>query len=104
MRELMAIIKLGTLYCYTTEDNIGGDHPYLKLDGEKVWGPVRMTDGQSERIGATHGFSGSVVVELFEEDDLDPDDLLGRHTLSEGSGKVEFARDGAHYVLDYEIN
>lgn len=100
----MPTIKLGSLKCLNTEDNIGGDHAYIKVEGKTVWGPVRTMEEFDQNIGTSTKFSGKVVVELWDEDDADGDDLLGQHTLSSGSGTIEFTRDGAHYTLKYSID
>ncbi|TDD03543.1 hypothetical protein E1181_20295 [Saccharopolyspora terrae] len=100
----MPKIKLTRLKAINNEDNVGCDHPYLKLDGDVVWGPERVCEEfDIEITDVNRSFSGSVTVELWEEDDVDGDDLLGRHSLKSGSGSVEFTRDGAHYTLGYAI-
>jgi hypothetical protein len=66
----MPKITLGPLKCINTEDNILGDHPYIKVDGEKVWGPVRMLEDFDDPVGVTRKFTGKATVELWEEDDL----------------------------------
>lgn len=100
----MATIKLTRLKVINNEDNVGCDHPYLKLDDAVVWGPQRVCEEFDIDLAVGRSFSGAVTVELWEEDDVDSDDLLGRHSLSSGSGSVEFTRDGAHYTLSYSIS
>lgn len=36
----MATINLTRLKAINNEDNVGCDHPYLKLDDAVVWGPT----------------------------------------------------------------
>lgn len=100
----MATLFLDRLHCNTTEDNIGGDHAYIKVDGEQVWGPFRINNGESLDIGKQVNFNGQVAIELWDEDDLDPDDLLGRHVVGPGAGgTLKFDNDEADYDLHYRV-
>jgi hypothetical protein len=55
------------------------------------------------------GLSGTHAITLMEADRLTRDDLLGRTPVSEkdmgrGDIQVEFARDGAKYLLTYRVD
>ena len=103
----MPTLKLKTLTCNKTEDRIGADEPYLHINGEKVWGPVKAKAGDILTINEQYQFKTNATIELWEKD-LDPDDHLGAHVVNQaesGSGQstAHFNEDGADYVLSYEV-
>ncbi|MET8472778.1 hypothetical protein ABZY90_26370 [Streptomyces sp. NPDC006422] len=102
----MANLHLKILTCVETEDRVGADDPQLAVDGQKVLLP-RMRAGEAYPIDAYHAFDGDdVTITLHEADRLpgNRSDLLGEHTLSEeGSGTLDFTRDGANYQLSYTL-
>jgi len=118
---------------------IGGDEAYLTLDGHKVWeaGRDKMShdlshahccgevDFESGRLLTQDGWvnmesfdpnayvfpglSGTKVVQLWDDDLLTRDDLLGETPISEadiGHGHISvlFTRDGARYRLTYQVD
>ncbi len=103
----MPTLKLWTLTCNKTEDFIGADDPYLCVNGDKVWGPIKAKAGETLIINKQLEFRGNAVVQLWEKD-IDPDDLLGSQTVSNneaGNGRLEvkFTEKNADYVLTYEV-
>lgn len=44
------------------------DHPYLKVNGEQVWGPVAMRSGEGRDINVSRTFHRNLFVDLWEED------------------------------------
>ncbi|MFD7295257.1 hypothetical protein ACFV9W_18405 [Streptomyces sp. NPDC059897] len=101
----MANLHLKTLKCIETEDWVGDDDPQLAVNGENVPLP-RMSGGQKYPVDTYHAFDGEVTVALHEADRLpgNRSDSLGSHTLSEeGSGILNFTKDGANYQLSYTL-
>lgn len=97
-------IALGTLHCVETEDYIGNDDVYLRVEGEEVF-EGEMNDGDKEEVGGDPvQFTGRVKISLHEKD-VEGDDLLGEHLLEPGrdEGILEFSEDDAKYRLSYEI-
>lgn len=96
-------IALGTLHCVETEDYIGDDDVYLRVEGEEVF-DGKMNDGDEQKVGGEPiQFTGRVKVSLHEKD-VEGDDLLGEHLLEPGrdEGILEFSKDGAKYRLSYK--
>ncbi|MER5438186.1 hypothetical protein [Streptomyces sp. NPDC002790] len=101
----MANLHLKTLKCVETEDWLHHDDPQLAVNGENILLPS-MNGGQKYAIDAYHAFDGDVTITLHEADGLpgDGSDFLGSHTLSEeGSGILNFTKDGANYQLSYTL-
>lgn len=131
-------LRLVKLEC-TQSQEVGGDEAYLTLDGDKIWeaGRDKMShdlshanrssevDFENGRL-LTHegwvgmsvfdpnayifsGLSGTKVVQLWDDDLLTSDDLLGETPISEadigrGNISVLFTRDGARYRLTYQVD
>jgi len=113
------------LVCNETEDLTGADDAYLRVNGVRIWGPVRMNDGDAKVLtdAPPVEFSGFAVVSLFDKDsgyavedydlafenwNLDEDDRLGTVTIPEGMAgfgeqSCEFDLDGANYRLVYKV-
>lgn len=103
-------LTLKSIKCIRQEDNIGSDHPYIKVGGKKVWGPKRMKKGDTRSLGDLKvSFTDTDMIELWEEDDLDPDDHLGTNAIVDGTlvgaGDVKFTfkEDDAHYFIMGEV-
>jgi hypothetical protein len=104
----MATLRLNTLTCYETEDEFGPDEAYIKVNGDKVWGPTTMTGARDAPVNHEASFSGEATVQLWDEDRFSDDDLLGTWTVREdeaGAGEQEarFTYDRSHYKLTYEV-
>jgi hypothetical protein len=96
------------LHCIETEDNFGADHAYIIVNGQKVWGPTKINDDQWRDINIDIPFSTTASVELWEQDDVDPDDYLGTcvarvQELKKGEKRGYFSADDARYELFYEV-
>jgi hypothetical protein len=131
-------LRLLTLECIQAQE-IDGDEAYLTMNGRKVWsvGRDRMSQDLSHAHRCsevdfaggrklTHegwitmspfdpgefifgGLSGTMVVQLWDDDRLTRDDLLGETPISEadiGHGHISvlFTRDGARYRLTYQVD
>lgn len=102
-------VRLVRLACHVTEDDIGADEPYLNYNGERVFGPRSLNDGQTATLGVVRRMTGPAAVDLFDEDSPDRDDPLGRvtifpHEAGLGQRFQEFRGDGAHYTLFYRVS
>ncbi|MCX4832282.1 hypothetical protein OG746_26435 [Streptomyces sp. NBC_01016] len=101
----MANLHLKMLKCIETEDWVGHDDPKLAVNGQNILLPS-MSGGQKYAIDEYHAFDDEVTITLHEADGLpgDRSDLLGSHTLTEeGSGILNFTKDGANYQLSYTL-
>ncbi|GAA2692300.1 hypothetical protein [Streptomyces lunalinharesii] len=96
------ILHIKTLTCDEQEDWTGYDRIVLYVNGEAVNGAAFKTH-QGRFMGDKVPFKHEAVVKLVEIDDLDPDDVLGVHTIRSGSSIVEFARGDARYRMSYEV-
>ena len=106
--QAVARVRLLRLACQQTEDSTGPDEAYLKINGETVFGPVSINDGQTANIGISIPFDVVARVELFDEDSPDSDDPLGVIIISEdeaGTGEKaqDFKEEGASYTLFYAV-
>lgn len=131
-------LRLLTLECMQAQE-LDGDEAYLTLDGRKVWaaGREKMSydlahphrcsevDFAGGRL-LTHegwismspfdpgtfiftGLSNTTVVQLWDDELLTRDDLLGETPISEadiGHGHISvlFTREGARYRLTYQVD
>ncbi|MET7936686.1 hypothetical protein [Streptomyces sp. NPDC005322] len=103
MRDARALAEKIT--CREQEDWTAYDDIVLKVNGETV--DFRsMKEGTTDTLDEYVTFTGKAVIKLYEADygPGDSDDLLGEHTVTGGSGVLEFTRDDAHYHLSYEVN
>lgn len=104
----MPTLKLKTLTCHETEDNWGSDDAYIRVNGQKVWGPKEMDDNQTRTLNKDVPFTTRADIDLFDEDDTDPDDHLGVHVAWEketgqGEQHADFHADDCNYRLIYEV-
>ncbi len=109
----MPQLRLISLVCHTTEDSTGADETYLLLNGQRVWGPQSMNDGDPASLNGLpqYPFQQSVRIELYDQDAggwIDKDDHLGTiyaRAFEAGKGEQtrEFTGDGAHYTLTYLV-
>jgi hypothetical protein len=75
------------------------DYPYLKVNGQKVWGPHRMRDSGDASTASIHVDPVAIYevtsVMLWEQDDTTRDDLFGEFEIRIGSD-FEFGREFQH--------
>ena len=100
----MPTCKLLRIKCYEQEDWTGDDHPYILVNGKKVWGPKRMDEGQIHEIDLDFRFNHRIKVVLIEHDQWDDDDYLGEHIItrediSEDEKELKFREDDANYSI-----
>lgn len=131
-------LRLLSLECMQAQE-LDGDEAYLTLNGQKVWSAgrdkmsqdithpqrcseVNFVDGRkrthegwidmAEDETGTSVFSelsGQVLLQLWDDDLLTSDDLLGETPISEtdigrGNISVMFTRDGARYRMTYQVD
>ncbi|MEG4235215.1 hypothetical protein QUA40_24385 [Microcoleus sp. Pol11C3] len=107
----MTKLKLISLECHKTEDSSGADEPYLRVNGQNVWGPISLNDGQSATINDIVEFTNSTEIQLYDQDVgswFDTDDDLGTLTanlsqIGKGEQRGKFTKDGADYTLIWEV-
>ncbi len=104
--QLDATLVLEKIFCRRTEDS-ETDQIYIKVNGDKVWGPYDMKAGNLYNVyqNIPVKIGDKVKIELFDHDSLDPDDNLGKEVINVnfGEDKVEFTGDDAFYLLFYSI-
>ncbi|MCW8796261.1 MAG: hypothetical protein OQK67_04280 [Chlorobium sp.] len=108
------------LVCNETEDWSGADSAYLRVNGIRVWGPVRMNNGDAKVLTDVPPieFTDVAGISLFDKDSgasfvsddvpLDGDDSLGKVSIpaslaGQGEKSCVFKKDGAHYLLIYKV-
>ena len=103
------VLQLVGLECITPEGYAFPDAIYFKIYGEK-WPSNRLQMTQGDYVDlegyADIEFSGSIRIELWDDDTWDPDDFLGENTIScsyDSDGVVRFTEDGANYKLYYRV-
>lgn len=104
----MPICRLIRITCHTQEDHTGRDHPYIAVNGKRLWGPKGMREGQTREIQRDYRFPRRATVRLYEQDDYEPDDFLGEHEvtgkdISKGEQEFTFAEDDANYSIWIEV-
>ncbi|MDX2086547.1 MAG: hypothetical protein SFX73_01800 [Kofleriaceae bacterium] len=104
----MPKLKLLDIRCIKCGE-IGGEEPYLKVRGNKVWSHNDMKTGMaiSLRSLATISFNEECAVELMEKDRF-RDDRLGSATVvadakGQGQQEINFDEGASHYQLIYEV-
>ncbi|MEZ4987715.1 MAG: hypothetical protein R2795_22245 [Saprospiraceae bacterium] len=105
-------LQLVKLECIQAEGFVTLDAIYFKI-GNQEWPSRRLRMGPSypNNIADLEGyvdleFSGSITIELWDDDTWDPDDFLGSNTIScsyNNSGVARFTQDGANYKLYYRV-
>ena len=103
-------LVLVSLSCGATEDWLGPDEAYLKVNGFTVWGPWPMKFGDAAQINRSIPFSTAGEIRLYDQDIglFDPDDLLGVVTATpseanQGERHAVFRKDGALYAIRYKV-
>lgn len=81
---------------------------YIKLDGELVWGPHKMNNGDSANLGQPYyerifpEEDHVATIELWNNNIVESDDSLGTQSVNPGTmGQVPFTGKDADYTLDY---
>lgn len=86
-RQAMATtVILGDLECTETEDwGAGGDEPYLKVNGTRVWSAEDSVDNGG-RLAVNIKANVGDTVSLYDSDSPDADDLLGSDVIESDRG------------------
>lgn len=88
-------LAITNIHCNETEDISGADEPYLKVSGGPiVWGPGSLNNGENASTHVT--VHTGQIIELWDDDAPDGDDLLGTQTIG-GPGNYKYNQDGADY-------
>lgn len=107
----MAKLRLISIFCKETEDTTGADEPKILVNGKDVW-RGSLNDRQSASLSGLPliEFTSTAKIELYDRDSggLDDDDFLGSHEAKAseaglGEKRPSFTRDGANYVITYEV-
>ncbi|MFI0088440.1 hypothetical protein [Streptomyces bobili] len=80
------------------------DEAYLVWNGERIWSGT-MRGGATRDLNVVRLMENPTgVIQLFDEDEIGQDDLLGSGTirLSDEAGQVEFSGEG-EYALTYRL-
>lgn len=106
----MKKITLQTLKCYETEDFTGRDSCRLEVlvDGVLQSQLKKNLNEKDEpwSLNQFYFFNKQVMIKLWDEDNLDPDDLLGVVTINstnKDNATASFTLDGANYKLWYNV-
>ncbi len=105
----MKSIKLKKLKCIVMEDYTGTDSAKLEVFIDNNPSPrvfrKELKDGKSYSINESILFDDNILIKLYEEDEHDADDYLGKKRIRNltDNGKVNFERDDAHYKLTYVV-
>lgn len=108
-------IRLHRVLCYLPDE--GTDEVYLMFDGKKVWPKDKkyssMKEGDSAelRIETSVVKGASIKIELWEFDDLSPDDKLGKFILEADkiggpytSDMIKEDKGKSKYGLNWEVS
>lgn len=104
-------VQLIRLECLETEDITGSDDLSLDIFPDREYEnslKFRLNEGQSKTIGSKGKFhyKHRISLLLYEHDSVDPDDFLGKITISSrdpGEHKIRFKGDDAKYDLHYKV-
>jgi hypothetical protein len=105
----MAIkVFLDRLTCITTETYHGPDKAYLLYNGVRITDSHKINDAETWELDLLKDIVGTATVDLFDDDELDPDDYLGRaeihaSELNLGLRSKDIKGDDAHYTLYYSV-
>lgn len=124
LKEPASLYKLHllSLVCHETEDVTGADDAYIRVGGNRVWGPEKMNNGDSKNLSAVTPveFESEAKIDLYDQDSgtsipiyittisIDEDDHLGEYTATandslSGEKSVNFTKDGANYTLTFRV-
>ena len=86
-------------------DFIGADDTYITVNGKKIAGDFTMTTGLTQLVNKSITTPGSsAVVRLWDNDPLNPDDLLGVFAAVNTNGRqrqVRLSGSGSIYNVYY---
>jgi hypothetical protein len=98
------------LQCFGPQDGGGTDEVSLQIDGVTVSGPHSMVDEQVIPLSVLHTFTGTVAVNLIEEDP-GVDNFIGTElvidSLPDRANTLALFHDNvneAHYHMKYHIH
>lgn len=108
-------IKLHSLLCYLPDEST--DEVYLMFNGNKIWPKDKkffsLNEGDSIelKIETTVIKGASIKIELWEFDDLSPDDKLGKFILEADklggpytSDMIKEDKGKSKYAINWEVS
>jgi hypothetical protein len=104
----MATIKITTVKCIRKQDVVGKDEPVLYIAAQKVW-DAKMDRDEILHPNISRTFSGSVAVELREQNDnYSSEKSLGKWTVNQtptavGNPPLTATSSGYHYEVWFDV-
>jgi hypothetical protein len=111
--SIMAELHILSLECLDKEDANANDEITLQINGTTVFGPQKMADGDVVNLlNSVHPFTGSVAVNLIEQDGASVDDFLGTSVIADTVPKnipltevfSHAALPHAHYHMRFHVH
>lgn len=98
--QAMYCLELVSLHCSDAQEY--ADHVYLKVNGERVWGPQRMRTGDFLRISPPilTPIHDNTSIQLWEQDDHGRNDFFGELMLRIGGIRTP----SGHVVYNLAFN
>ncbi|MFC9685711.1 hypothetical protein [Streptomyces sp. NPDC056948] len=91
-------IYLDSIKCNDTED-WNQDELRIEVNGKNIL--TEFFDPGDKVSIHQYVHTNKATIKLIEQDGPDPDDVIGKHTVSSGSGTLKFT-NGANYTLKYK--
>ena len=105
----MPLLRLIFLYCEETESGLfENDHLRLEVfpDEASADSMKELNTEETWLLNEEFSFDAKVEIKLWDEDEIDGDDLLGQHVIGPEllhRGRVDFNKDDAKYQLWFEV-
>ncbi|MFG2477094.1 hypothetical protein [Streptomyces fagopyri] len=106
---MTSVLRMERLRCEDPQDSLT-DEIMIQANGRQVWPPsgsFSLSTGTEVPMRVDVSFDGEVNVQLFDEEDIGPDDRLNGVIISEGdtNGPRTFDITGPdwHYILTYRV-
>jgi hypothetical protein len=91
----------------TTDDRLSGkDEPYIRVSGDKVWGPTGINQGEILGVYHLRGVGSNATIQLWEDDPLYDDGLGTLSLFRKGFGLDllhTFKGKGGEYRIRYDL-
>ncbi len=102
----MVELKITKLKCVKKQDSISPDEIYIKVDDKLLAGDFKMGRNDKVTPNATHKFTESAVVSVWERDKNSRDDCLGtlKVKADQAGGRLWEKHFNALKKADYHMN